>query len=47
MDHWQAYVDFFQDGIIGGTAGAVTVIVFIVGLCAFGLWKSRQLFKEI
>lgn len=47
MDNWQAFVDFFQDGIISGTTGAVAVTVFIFGLCAFGLWKARHLFEEI
>ena len=47
MAVWDDLVDYMTDGIFGGTGSAVVMIVFILGLSAYGLWKSRKIFKEV
>ena len=47
MAVWDDLVDYMTDGLFGGTGRAVVMIVFILGLCAYGLWKSRKIFKEV
>lgn len=48
MSNWEAFTNYmFPDGLFGATGGAVVVSVFIIGLCAFGLWKARRIFQEI
>jgi hypothetical protein len=44
MSQWDLYAEYFVDGIPGS---AVISSIFIVALCAFGLWKAYKIFKEI
>ena len=45
--NWEGFIGYFQDGIFGSNAGAIICTIFIIGLCAFGLWKARKIFQEI
>jgi len=45
MSQWDAYAEYFVDGIIPYSAEVSSI--FIVALCAFGLWKAYKIFKEI
>ena len=47
MSVWDAVVEYLSDGIFGGTAGTIIMVVFILGLSAFGLYKSRKIFTEV
>ena len=47
MAVWDDVVDYLSTGIFGGTAGTVIMVVFILGLSAFGLYKSRKIFTEV
>jgi len=47
VDVWQNLVDYLSTGIFGGTAGSIIMIVFILGLSAYGLYKARKIFKDI
>ncbi len=47
MDVWGAVVDYLDTGLFGGTAGTIIMAVFIIGLSAFGLYKSRKIFTEV
>ncbi len=44
MSEWEAFDAFFADGI---PYGSIICTVFIIGLCAYGLIKSRKIFREI
>ncbi len=44
---WDAVVDYLSTGIFGGEAGTILMIVFILGLSAYGLIKSRKIFREV
>ena len=44
MSQWDLYGVSFADGI---PYAAEISSIFIVALCAFGLWKAYQIFKEI
>ncbi len=44
MSMWDAYAAYFENGI---PYAAEISSIFIVALCAFGLWKAYQIFKEI
>ncbi len=47
VDVWQAFVDYLDTGVFGGLAGVIILTVFIFGLSAYGLWKSRKIYKEV
>ncbi len=47
MSVWDAIVEYLDAGIFGGTAGTIIMIAFILGLSAFGLYKSRKIFTEV
>jgi len=44
MSQWDLYAEYFADGI---PYSAEISSIFIVALCAFGLWKAYKIFKEI
>jgi len=44
MSQWDLYAEYFVDGI---PYSAEISSIFIVDLCAFGLWKAYKIFKEI
>ncbi len=44
MGQWEAFESFFDNGI---PYGAYICTAFIIGLCAYGLIKSRKIFREI
>lgn len=41
---WDAYASYFETGI---PYGEIISTVFIVGLCAYALWKARKLYTEL
>ena len=47
VDVWQAAVDYLDGGIFGGFAGMIILSVFILGLSAYGLIKSRKIQSEV
>ncbi len=47
MGNWEQYVETFSESILGGDASAIVSSIFIIALCAFGLWKAYKIFKEI
>jgi len=47
VDVWQACVDYLSTGLFGGTGGMIIMTVFILGICAYGLWKSRKIYREV
>jgi len=47
MAVWDDLVTYMADGIFGGFGSAVVMTVFILGLCAYGLIKSRKIFTEV
>jgi hypothetical protein len=47
VDVWQAAVDYMSNGLFGGTAGMIIMAVFIIGICAYGLIKSRKIYREV
>ena len=47
VDVWQEAVNYLEPGIFGGAGGMIIMTVFILGLCAWGLWKSRKIYKEV
>jgi hypothetical protein len=44
MGMWEVYQNSFDGGI---PFAAEISSIFIVALCAFGLWKAYKIFKEI
>jgi hypothetical protein len=44
---WQAVVDYLDGGVFGGYAGVIILTVFVLGLCAYGLIKSRKIYREV
>ena len=46
-DVWEAVVEYLEPGIFGGVGGMVVMTVFILGLCAYGLIKSRKIYREV
>lgn len=44
MSQWDLYASFFVDGI---PYGEYISTIFIFALCAIGLIKARQMFKEL
>jgi hypothetical protein len=47
VDVWQAVVDYLEPSIFGGVGSFVICTVFILGLCAYGLIKSRKIYTEV
>ena len=47
MSNWDLYADTFAESILGGNGSAIVSTVFIIALCAFGLYKAYRIFKEI
>jgi hypothetical protein len=47
FDVWQAFVDYLETGVFGGFWGVVILTVFILGLSAYGLIKSRKIYQEV
>lgn len=47
MAVWDELVEYMSTGIFGGNAGAIIMSAFIIGLCIYGLIKSRKIFKEV
>lgn len=46
-DVWQAAVDYLEPGLFGGFGGMIIMTVFILGICAYGLIKSRKIYTEV
>ena len=48
MAVWDDLVEYMSEGVFGGGFGsAIVMVVFILGLSAYGLIKSRKIFKEV
>lgn len=46
-DVWQEAVNYLEPGLFGGVGGMIIMTVFILGLCAYGLIKSRKIYREV
>lgn len=44
MSQWDTYASYFVDGI---PYGEYISTIFIIGLCAFALWKARRMYSEL
>jgi hypothetical protein len=47
VDVWAAVCDYLAPGVFGGAAGMIILSVFILGLSAYGLIKSRKIYEEV
>ncbi len=47
VDVWEAVTEYLDGSIFGGTASFIIMTVFILGLCAYGLIKSRKIYTEV
>jgi hypothetical protein len=47
IDVWDNVVTELSGSIFGGAASFVIMTVFILGLCAYGLIKSRKIYTEV
>jgi len=44
---WDALVEYLEPGVFGGFAGVIILTAFILGISAYGLIKSRKIYKEV
>ena len=47
VDVWEAVTEYLDGSIFGGTASFIIMTVFVLGLCAYGLIKSRKIYTEV
>lgn len=47
VDVWEAVTTYLSDSIFGGVGSFVIMSVFIIGLCIYGLVKSRKIYTEV
>ena len=44
MGTWEIYAGYFEDGIPYGEYISTAIII---GLCIFGLYKARRIYKDL